>query len=94
MGTSVVSPMRRAWGRLTSSASSATMPPTWGRYQLTSSIPDWKPIRLPKDIFITASARLFSTAQAAFTFPLWHRPWNSSQAAFMLSAERPAGAKR
>ena len=38
-----------------------------------------KPIRLPKDIFITPSAMLFSTAQAAFTFPLWASLWNCPQ---------------
>ena len=70
-GISLVSPMRVAWGRFTSSDNSATMTPGAGAYQFTSSIPAWKPMRLPKDIFMTASAMPFSTAQAAFTFPSW-----------------------
>ena len=68
-GASVVSPIRRAQSRLISSVSSATMAPAQGAYQFTSSSPVWKPIELPKDIFMTASAKLFSTAQAAFTLP-------------------------
>ena len=41
---------------------------------------------LPKDIFMTASARLFSTAQAAFTFPASDRAWKASHAVCWLSA--------
>ena len=47
------------------------------------------PIRLPKDIFITASAALSSMAQAAFTLPCWARAWNASQAALVCSGSSP-----
>ena len=50
----VVSPRRLAQGRLTSSVSSATIAPGMSAYQSTGSIPAWKPIWLPKDMFITA----------------------------------------
>ena len=63
-----------------SSASSAAMTPGAGAYQLTVSSPLRKPTRLPKDIFITASARPSSAAQAALTLPSRHRAWNASQA--------------
>ena len=57
---------------------------------------DRKPTRSPKDIFITASAKPFSTAQAAFTFPACAKVWNSVQAAFRLSAlpSRPSSRNR
>ena len=69
----VVSPRRLAQGRLTSSVSSATIAPGMSAYQSTGSIPAWKPIWLPKDMFITAWARPCSTAQAALTLPAWCR---------------------
>ena len=48
-----------------------------------------KPMPLPKDIFITASARPFSTAQAAFTLPARARPFSSSQLARIMPPGRP-----
>ena len=43
-------------------------------------------MELPKDIFITASAAPFSTAQAAFTLPCRCRSWKASQVSFRCSA--------
>ena len=69
-----------------SSVSSARMAPLAGAYQSASSSGSAvKPIRLPKDIFITPSAGQFSTAQAAFTLPAWQRPWKVSQRARLSS---------
>ena len=69
-GSAVVAPIRLAQGRFTSSVSSAMISPQKGRYQVeTAAGSAEKPIRLPKDMFITASATLCSTAQAAFTRP-------------------------
>ena len=51
------------WQFPKSSASSATMAPGRGTYHAAPPLSrDWKPTRLPKDIFITASAIPFSTA--------------------------------
>ena len=93
-GSAVVTPMSLAQGRSTASVSSATITAGAGAYQLTPSSRDRKPIRLPKDMFITPSASPFSAAQAAFTFPAWASWRNASQAARWLSAPPPSGAKR
>ena len=55
---------------------------------------DWKPTRLPKDIFITASAMPFSATQAAFTLPSCANWYSASQEAFRLSAASSLGANR
>ena len=91
-GSAAVTPMRLAQGRSTSSVSSATMPGQ-GAYQFAPSPLLRKPVRLPKDIFITASASPFSAAQAAFTLPARAKPWNDSQAFFCPWAV-PSPAKR
>ena len=92
VGSAVVAPMRLAQGRSTSSVSSATIMPGKGPHQgMSSRASPQKPMVLPKDIFMTASATPFSTAQAAFTLPAWHREWKASQAAVCCpaSAEWP-----
>ena len=84
-GSWVVVPMRQAMpGRNSSPSSSNTMAPEQGPYQgAAASTSAWKPMELPKDIFITASATPpASTAQAAFTLPWRHNWWKESQAVF------------
>ena len=73
-GSAVVLPMRTAQGPSRSSpSSSATTAPGLGISQASSTSPAVKPMRFPKDIFITASASPFSTAQAALTLPARHK---------------------
>ena len=77
VGSTVVLPIFSQQGRETSSVSSAMIMPGQGSHQAVSlSGSEAKPIRLPKDICITASAALYSTAQAAATFPWAQSAWN------------------
>ena len=73
-GSAVVCPILphrpSGWQLPMSSVSSAMIAPGREVYQTGLFLPiPLKPIRLPKDIFITASAIPFSTAQAAAIFP-------------------------
>ena len=87
-GSAVVMPMRLAQDRSTSSVSSATMAPGRGMYQREGSpLSAAKPMRLPKDISMTASAMPCSTAQADLTLPARHSWWKSSQTARWAAAE-------
>ena len=82
VGSAVVTPIFSQQGRETSSASSAMIMPGMGPHQgAPASGSEAKPTPLPKDIFMTASAVPFSTAQAARTFPSFRRLPKASQAA-------------
>ena len=86
-GSAVVTPSLLARGKSISSVSSATMERGQGVYQFVStSGPMAKPILLPKDMFMTVSAKPCSTAHAAFTFPALCSSRSLSQAARGCSA--------
>ena len=86
-GSAVVTPRRTA--SAVSSVSSAAMAPGYRVFQSKSAFSAVKPISLPKDIFITPSARPFSTAHAARTLPASARSCSRSHAALTLSASVP-----
>ena len=85
--SAVVTPMQTASG--ISSVSSATIAPGMGRYQSRAVETAAKPTSLPSDIFITASARPFSTAQALATLPARASTVKRSHAAVFCSAVPP-----
>ena len=86
--SAVVTPMQTASGIF--SVSSATIAPGMGWYQSRAVESAVKPTSLPSDIFITASARPFSTAQALATLPARASAVKRSHAAFCSSGVAPA----
>ena len=88
--TPILAKRPSGWQLPASSVSSATIAPGRGLYQLTVFRPIARnPMSLPKDIFITASAMPFSTAQAAFTFPFLASLQNSAQAKLISPVVHP-----
>ena len=85
--SAVVMPMQTASG--ISSVSSATIAPGMGRYQSRAVEAAAKPTSLPSDIFITASARPFSTAHALAALPARASAVKRSHAAVFCSAVPP-----
>ena len=80
-GSAMVAPILVHWALSGSPSTSATMTPGMGTYHMGAFAGSSaaKPTPLPKDIFITASARPCSTAQAALTRPWRHSSWKYAQ---------------